>query len=296
VNFNRILPNIGFTFSPFGPMHQFYADYAAGLAAPRTDNLYNGGNNGNCVTAAGASAPTTPGCVYSSFSTVNPETSTNYDIGYRFTSDMVTASITAYNTQFKNRIISSFDQAQGISIDRNIGSVNVDGVDAEANVALTPDLSFYNSVSYTHSRVSGGPQAIILVGSGGQPINLAGKTLVETPAWTASQRIEYKIGGFTFGLGGKYVTSRYATDNNDFKVPSYYTADADISYDLGRMGWEGSYLKVNGYNLFNEKYLGSISSKPCFIPTLPSSSACGSYPTTAVGSPQTFQVTLRSTL
>jgi iron complex outermembrane receptor protein len=296
VNFNRILPNVGFTLSPFGAMHQFYADYAAGLAAPRTDNLYNGGNNGKCVTATGASSPTAPGCAYSSFSIVNPETSTNYDIGYRFTSDMVTASITAYNTQFKNRIVTSFDQAQGISIDRNIGSVNVDGVDAEANVALTPDLSFYNSVSYTHSRVSGGPQAIILVGSGGAPINLAGKTLVETPAWTASQRIEYKIGGFTFGLGGKYVASRYATDNNDFKVPSYYTADADISYDLGRMGWEGSYLKVNGYNLFNEKYLGSISSKPCFIPTLPSSSACGSYPTVVVGSPQTFQVTLRSTL
>jgi len=294
VNFNRILPNLGFTFSPFGPMHQFYADYAAGLAAPRTDNLYNGGNNGNCVTATGASSPTAPGCVYSSFSTVNPETSANYDIGYRFVSDMVTASITAYNTQFKNRIVTSFDQDQGISIDRNIGSVNVDGVDAEANVALTSDLSVYTSTSYTHSRVSAGPQAIILVGAGGAPINLAGKTLVETPDWTISQRYEYKLGGLTLGFGGKYVGSRFATDNNDYKVPSYFTADADISYDLGRIGWDGSYLKVNGYNLFNEKYLGSISSKPCFIPTLASTSSCGSLPTFVVGSPQTFQVTLRS--
>lgn len=293
VNFNRILPNLGFTFSPFGPMHQFYADYAAGLAAPRTDNLYNGGNNGLCVTG-GVSTPTAPGCVYSSFSTVNPETSANYDIGYRFVSDMVTASITAYNTQFKNRIVTSFDQAQGISIDRNIGSVNVDGVDAEANVALTSDLSVYTSASYTHSRVSGGPQAIILVGAGGAPINLAGKTLVETPDWTLSQRYEYKLGGLTVGFGGKYVGSRFATDNNDYKVPSYFTADADITYDLGRIGWDGSYVKVNGYNLFNEKYLGSISSKPCFIPTLASTSACGSLPSFVVGSPQTFQVTLRS--
>jgi iron complex outermembrane recepter protein len=296
VNFNRILPNAGFTFSPFGPMHQFYADYAAGLAAPRTDNLYNGGNNGKCVTATGASNPAAPGCVYSSFSTVNPETSTNYDIGYRYVSDMVTASITAYNTQFKNRIVTSFDQEQGISIDRNIGSVNVDGVDAEANVALTQDLSVYTSASYTKSRVSDGPLAIILVGAGGAPINLAGKTLVETPDWTFSQRYEYKLAGFTFGFGGKYVGSRFATDNNDYKVPSYFTADADISYDLGNIGWHDSYLKVNGYNLFNEKYLGSISSKPCFIPTLPSSSSCGSLPTFVVGSPQTFQLTLRSVL
>jgi iron complex outermembrane receptor protein len=298
VNFQKFLPNLGFTLSPFGAMHQFFADYAAGLAAPRTDNLYNGGNNGLCVNAAGASAPNNPGCVYSSFSTVQPETSVNYDLGYRFTGDMLTASITAYNTQFKNRIVTSFDQDQGISIDRNIGSVNVDGVDAEGNVSLTPFFSIYTSASYEHSRVSAGPLAVILVGAGGAPINLAGKTLVETPAWTVSQRYEYKLEnmGLTFGFGGKYVSSRFATDANDFKTPGYVTNDADITWDLGTIGWTGSYLKLNGYNLFNEKYLGSISSKPCFIPTLPSTSSCGSAPTFVVGSPQTFQFTLRSVL
>jgi iron complex outermembrane receptor protein len=295
VNFNRVLPNAGITFSPFGPMHQFFMDYAEGLAAPRTDNLYNGGNNGLCVTN-GASNPNAPGCIYSSFSKVNPETSTNYDIGYRFTSDSVQASINLYNTQFKNRIVTSFDQEQGISIDRNIGSVNVAGVDAEANVQLMPELSVYTSASYTHSRVSGGPLAIILVGAGGAPINLAGKTLVETPDWTLSQRYEYKWRGLTVGLGGKFTGSRFATDNNDFKTPSYFLADGDITYDLGEIGWTGSYLKVNGFNLFNEKYLGSISSKPCFIPNLASTSACGSLPTFVVGSPQTFQITLRTVL
>ena len=53
---------------------------------------------------------------------------------------------------------------------------------------------------------------------------------------------------------------------------------------------------MNGTNLFNEQYLGSISSKPCFIPTLPTSSPAAPYPTFVVGSPQTFQVTLRSVL
>ena len=93
-----------------------------------------------------------------------------------------------------------------------------------------------------------------------------------------------------------FVGSRFATDNNDFKVPSYVLVDADISYDLTNIGWTGSYLKVNAFNLFNEKYLGNISTKPCFIPTLSSSSACGSLPSFAVGAPQTFQITLRSVL
>ena len=296
VNFNRILPNAGFVLTPFGPMHQLYADYAAGLAAPRTDNLYNGGNNGLCTSATGTAAPTNPGCVYSSFSRVNPETSVNFDIGYRYTSDMVTASITGYNTQFKNRIVTSFDQQQGISIDRNIGSVNVDGVDAEADVRLVPELSIYTSASYAHSRVSNGPLSTIQLGLGSASISIAGKTLVETPDWTVSQRYEYKLDGFTFGLGYKYVGSRFATDANDFKVPSYTTVDADVTFDLGELGWKDSYLKVNASNLLNARYLGSISSKPCFIPTLPSTLACGSYPTFVIGSPQVFQVTLRSVL
>ena len=73
-------------------------------------------------------------------------------------------------------------------------------------------------------------------------------------------------------------------------------ADGDITYDLGQIGWTDSYLKVNGTNLFNERYLGSISSKPCFIPSLPTSQSCGSYPTFVIGAPQTFQITLRSML
>jgi hypothetical protein len=66
--------------------------------------------------------------------------------------------------------------------------------------------------------------------------------------------------------------------------------------DLGEIGWAGSYLKFNGTNLFNKRYLSSISTKPCFNPNLPTSSACGSYPNLTVGSPQTFQVTLRTEL
>jgi iron complex outermembrane receptor protein len=295
VHFSRVMPNVGLSLSPWGPEHQFYTAVAAGLAAPRTDNLYNGGNNGLCVTA-GVSTPNAPGCVYSSFSSVKPETSTNYSIGYRYNSDDFTFSISAYNNQFKNRIVTSFDQEQGISIDRNIGSVNVNGVDVESNVSPMENLNIYSSLSYIHTRVSAGPQAIILVGAGGAPVNLAGKRVAETPAWTFSQRYEYDWEGFTFGFGGKFVSSRYATDANDLKVPKYFLADADIGYDLAGLGWAGSYVKLNGFNLFRERYFGSISSRPCFNPNLPTSSACGSYPSVTVGAPQTFQFTLRTEL
>ena len=58
-------------------------------------------------------------------------------------------------------------------------------------------------------------------------------------------RAQYSIWGFRIGLDGKFVGSRYATDVNDYKVPSYLTADADVTYDLGEIGWDSSYIKFN---------------------------------------------------
>ncbi|HWM61960.1 MAG TPA: TonB-dependent receptor, partial [Rhizomicrobium sp.] len=285
VNYNRLLPNVGFTFTPFGPQHQFYVDYAAGIAAPRTDNLYNGGSNGKCQT------PTTAGCLYSAFTVVNPETSTNYDIGYRYTSDLVNLTLTAYNTQFKNRIVTTFDQDQGISVDRNIGSVNVDGVDAEVEVRPDQNWDIYSSLAYNHSRVSGSAQSIVLLSATSAPLDLAGKTLVETPAWTFSQRVEYKWDDLTFGLGGKFVSSRWITDANDFKVPSYTTVDADVRYDLTSLGWDGSYIKVNVWNLGNQRYLGNLTTRVCYRPGV---TGCTTLPAVTPGAPRTIQATLRT--
>jgi iron complex outermembrane receptor protein len=126
-------------------------------------------------------------------------------------------------------------------------------------------------------------------------VNLVGKEVAETPNWTISQRFQYKIAGFNFGLGAKYTARRYATDTNDLRIPSYVVVDADITYDLGELGWTGSFLKFNAMNLFDENYFGSISSQRCFTPNVSTAtSGCGAYPFVNVGSPQTFSITLRS--
>lgn len=293
ITYTRFLPNIGLSYKVTDEI-MVYTAWASSLSAPRTDNLYNGGNNGQC-TVANALVPNNPGCVFSSFNTaVKLETSNNYTLGFRYNSDLVNLTVDAYNNQFKNRIVTSFDPEQGISLDRNIGSVNVNGVDAEFGLFPFDGFSTYTSVSYFHSRVSDTPDARICLNPPGctSIANLVGKEVVETPNWTLSQRFQYKIAGFNIGLGAKYTGRRYATDTNDFRVPSYVLVDADITYDLGELGWERSYIKFNAANLFNERYLGSISSQRCFVPR--GQAGCTTYPLFSVGYPQTFSVTLRT--
>jgi iron complex outermembrane receptor protein len=293
ITYTRFLPNIGLSYHVTDEI-MVYGAWASSLSAPRTDNLYNGGNNGRCA-VNGVLTPTNPGCVFSSFNTqVKLETSNNYALGFRYNADLVNLTVDAYNNQFKNRIVSSYDPELGISLDRNIGSVNVNGVDAEFGLFPFEGFSSYTSVSYFHSRVSDTPEARICLNAPActSVANLVGKEVAESPNWTVGQRFQYKVSGFNIGLGAKYTGRRYATDTNDLRIPSYVLVDADITYDLGELGWERSYIKFNAMNLFNEKYFGSISSQRCFSPT--GQSGCTSYPFLNVGYPQTFQVTLRT--
>lgn len=298
VTYTRFLPNVGLSYKVTDEI-MVYGAWAASLSAPRTDNLYNGGNNGLCAIAGVGVSLTSAnqtGCRFSSFNTsVKLETSNNYAVGIRYNTDLLNLTLDAYNNQFKNRIVSTYDPEQGISLDRSIGNVNVNGVDFEAGLFPFEGFSSYSSASYYHSRVSDTPAARICANAACAAttvINLVGKEQAESPNWTLSQRFQYKIAGFNLGLGGKYTGRRYADDRNDIRMPTYVVVDADISYDLGQIGWAGSFIKFNASNLFDEKYLGSISSQRCFSPT--GGTGCTSYPFAYAGSPQTFSVTLRS--
>jgi iron complex outermembrane receptor protein len=299
VKYNRLLPNAGVTYRLHGEdTNQFFLAYATELSAPRTDNLYNGG-----VTGFG-----TPAVHFSSFSVVAPETSTSYDLGYRYHGESTHLSVTLWNTQFKNRIVSTFDPEQGVSVDHNLGAVNMDGLDVEGGTDVNEDFSLFGTFSYLKSRVVNnlaiGTTALasvpapFFIQSGILFAPTAGKQVVESPNYMGTARAQYSIWGFRIGVDGKFVGSRFATDVNDYKVPSYLTADADITYDLGELGWDNSYIKFNVDNIFDQKYFGSVgTSKTCFTPVTASVVAgCTSYPLLSVGAPRTFQITLRAAL
>lgn len=299
VSYNRGLPNAGIAWFAT-PEQQLFFTYAQGISVPRTDNLYIGSSNGNAACLPPNTNPAAFPCVYSTFSSsaLVPETTATYDLGYRFQGSWASATVVLWNTQYKNRIVSTFDPDQNINVDHNIGTVNMAGMDIEGTANPMEDLDIYGSISYLKSRVAPGPEALITTAVvAGVPVkvNIAGKQVVETPNWTFSGRIQYKIAGFRLGLGAKFVGRRYATDLNDFAVPSYTTANADVTYDLGELGWESSYLKFNVSNIFDTVYIGSIpTTQTCFTPVAPTTAGCVTYPRVNMGAPRSFQIELRT--
>lgn len=262
--FDKILPNIGLTYS-LTPEASVFWSYAKGISAPRTDNLYR--------------RPSID---------ITPETTDSFDLGARYTNRNIQAQLTTWFISFKNRIVTSFDQDAGISVDRNVGKVEAYGVDA--NIAYQPmkELTLYTFASYNHSRLKDDVQIGANI-AGPVFAPTTGKRVTETPDWTVGGRAQVEVGPVSVGAQVKYVGSRFATDVNDVKVPSYTLVDLDARFSLAHWGMDKTFFQLNVSNLFNEFYLGNISTQ---INAGTIGGVSGANPNFSVGAPRTIMGSL----
>lgn len=264
--YDAVLPNVGASYE-FIDNHRVFAAFAKGFAAPRTDNLYSAALiNGQVV-----------------FPDVQPEESENYDLGYRFSGSGLLVYATIFHNEFTNRIVSSFDPDLGFSVDRNVGAVNFDGVDFQIGWDPIEQVSLSAFASYLDAELQDDtPSNLGTVAD----TPTAGKKLVEVPEMTFGGRASFRPTEYLrFGVQFKYVDSRFTNDLNTEQFPDYTLWDLDARLELEPFGplFETSFLQLNVSNLFDEKYLGSISSQ------FGSGLATGQ-----VGPPLTVQLSLRA--
>lgn len=279
--YDAVLPNIGVSYE-FLPDTEFYASYAEGFSAPRTDNLYT------VVRSATSNAILFSGAV--------PETTKSFDFGYRYQGVNFTASAAMWWTQYENRIVSTFDDVLGISIDRNVGDVDMNGVDIEFGYRIGGGFAVYGSASLNDSELL---RDLPLSATTALP--LRGKKLVETPEETYALRLQYTSDVFEFGIQGKRVGERFATDMNDLSTPAFTVFDFNATYNLAAFGIGNSEIQFNVINLTDEEYLGNINSTNNALTVANVSTVAGvvtprtgAAPSFSLGAPQTFQLTLRS--
>ena len=264
VKFDKILPNLGVNYA-LADHHALYLSYAEGISAPRTDNLY------------AVSRLTGSNTIFRSLP--DPETTKAVDLGWRYNTETTLASIALWHIDYQNRIVSSFDQVQGFNVDRNVGAVKSDGVDAQVGYRIDDDLTLSSSVSFNRSilqdNIVGGQQ------------DLRGKQLVETPRWTFAFRGDYRaLERLHFGLQAKYVGDRFGTDNNNETAPHYTVVDLDARYEFPVSSLKSLQLRLNLMNLFDAAYFGNISSGTGATPT-----ATAFY---SIGSPRSLQLSVEA--
>lgn len=233
--YDKVLPNVGVSYD-LTERQSVYASYAQTLSAPRTDDLYDR----NAVNP-------------------EPETAEAFDMGWRYTSPTVIASLAAWYNDFDNRIERQFDEAAGIFYSVNVGAVKLKGVDGQIGWKPEDYLSFYASVSYVESEI----QSNFPNGTGGAILATKGKSLYETPKIQGAVRADWDVTEWmSLGVQGKFIGSRWTNLTNTEKAPGYTLWDADLRFKVGDLDaahLKNTYLQVNVRNMFDERYLGDIS-------------------------------------
>lgn len=228
VEYDDILPNVGVLYR-LSESQQVFASYAAGLSAPRTDDLY--------------------GRRLNTLDRLEPETSQAFDIGYRYNSSNLIASATAWYNSFEGRIERTFDPDTNDTGSFNVGDIDLWGADFQLGYVPLENLSLIGTASYKNSEIGAD------IGTN----DTDGNQLYDTPEWTFAGRAEYTVGNWDLGIQARYVGERFTNLTNTQTAQDYTVVDADLRWNFGALiGNEGTSLQLNIVNLFDEEYMGNL--------------------------------------
>jgi len=294
--YNRVLPSAGLTYKLGGGL-SVYASYSKGLQVPGTDNLYQ-----QFYYPVGVGAP-------------KPETTDNFDAGFRYSTSKVQAFVGGWYTIFTNRLASSYDPELDQTVYRNLGKVTKYGVDASISYRPIDQLTLYAFGSYLKSKIKddvvGGTCSAsnvtnhtlgCTVVKADYYLQTAGKREAGAPTYTLGARAQVDVDPFELGIQYKRTGPRYVNDQNvpiyssidtslstttllyPAKTPAYNIVDLDARVNLGFLGLnKTTYVQFNVTNLFNEFYVGNLGNP---------NSSYTSVPFAYLGSPRTASVSL----
>jgi iron complex outermembrane receptor protein len=175
-----------------------YAQYAKGFLAPNLNTLY---------------------LRNPALNTLQPEGTTNVQLGTTWVGPALTVSADIYTINFDNLIQKQPGSNANNSFFFNLGGVKYKGEEAEATYILGAGLSVYGNASLNSARLTTDQSWV-----------------AETPNRTAALGLLYNHSAWQASLIDKYVGVRYGDTENAYRLSAYSTADAAVNYSVGPLG------------------------------------------------------------
>ncbi len=236
--YSELLPQVGVRYN-LTKEHQVFANVGKNFRAP--PNFAFAPTNGNITVTNGVPTLTTP---------IEGESAVATDIGYRYQSKSVSASVTVFNVEFKNRQSNAFDPTTLRSVYTNAGSTRKRGIEFEAGTSVTGGFSAYVSATLQDDKM----KSDLLVAAG-QLLPTNGKTYTLVPKQMFGTSLQYASGPWYARVKAKYTGKQWATLTNDEEVPAYTTADFDAGYKFADAGFlKNPQIRLNISNIGNAKY------------------------------------------
>ena len=242
---DSFIPQAGLTWA-LSDNHELFASYAENMRA---------------FVSAATSGPfsTTQNGFNAIVGTLEPETSTTYELGWRFRLGSFQGVASVYQVDFEDRLLAV---SLGSSIVgapsalANVGKVETTGFELGLLWEPIENFSVFGSYSYTDSTYEDD-----VVSGTGAVTPTGGKTVVDTPENMLKGEVAYDNGSLFAKVGFDYIDERYFTYLNDQKVESRTLVDLTVGYRLGDLGFmRGLTLQGNVANATDEKYISTVGS------------------------------------
>ena len=233
-------------------LDQQYDDYSSRLSAysPNIGFIYNLNKNDELYANYGSSYETPSLSELSA----NPDgsgfnnqlsamVSNGFDIGYRKSTRRLSYSFTAFHIDTKDEIVRyELEGFEGMNFYKNLGLSKRYGIEGEGSY----NIGNHHIVraSYTQAKYEYENQGVKGELAGIPKSNLEFEWL-------------YNKNGFNFKLDFKQVSSMFADNNNEVKVPSYALANIAVKNNFNIKGFSLN-LGLQIRNLFDEKYYDNI--------------------------------------
>ncbi|SDW17527.1 iron complex outermembrane recepter protein [Pseudomonas kuykendallii] len=232
---------------------------------------------------------------------LKPELSWNNELGWRYATDDMALSATLFYLTFKNRQISSRDQATSDYIMLNVGDVENRGLELEFSGLLPRNFNYYASYTYTEAEQQDGITYF------GYELPSKGKQVAGVPKNMFNLSLGYDDGRWYGNVIGKFVDNQYGDMTNDQSIPAFTVVDLNLGYRLpvNKNYMKSAAVRLSVSNLFNREYLSGVDSvaftsaqyNPTYNSSLPNSATNRSTISTPyynVGEEQTVAVSLEA--
>lgn len=190
---------------------------------------------------------------------IQPETATSLELGWRFRGDSFEGVMTAYYVEFDDRLL-AIQQGSAIigsfNALANVGAVEAIGLEAGLNWQINDNWYWYNSASLNDSTYSDD-----YFTEGNTRVALSGKTVVDSPELMFNSELGLEMGGAFAKLHFKHTGERYYTYTNDGSVDAYNLLNLSLGYrfeDLGALKQLTAQLDIT--NLTDEDYIATVGS------------------------------------
>ena len=220
---------------------QLFANITTNFRTPNEFTLYDS-YDGGVVTTRGTNA-------------LKNEYSVSQELGYRYIGPSLSASVTGFNYNFRNRQLATVIDIGGAQINStlNAGGQSSHGVDAEIDYRPAKGVSIYVSGEYLHARIDDDLPV------GGDYLPTRGKHAVSSPTFQVGGGGTYDDGRLFGSVAVKYVSRQYATFVNDESIKGYATLDVSVGAHLAEwFGGKRTDLRLNAVNVTGPHVLAGV--------------------------------------